>query len=85
MPALRFCPNDDTKLQLVNLEEGKENVAEFVIKNPDDVVVQVFNAGLCGTDIHIVQVQNSYFTDIGKDMKFFIVMIFNIVEKLSLF
>ena len=56
MPALRFCPNDDTKLQLVNLEEQKDDSAEFVIKNPDEVVVQVFNAGLCGTDIHIVQV-----------------------------
>ena len=56
MPALRFCPNEETKLQLVNLEEGKETTPEFVIKNPDEVVVQVFNAGLCGTDIHIVQV-----------------------------
>ena len=72
MPALRFCPNDDTKLQLVNLEEGKENVAEFVIKNPDEVVVQVFNAGLCGTDIHIVQVQKdvlcSFFFRVRKTL-----------------
>ena len=57
MNALRFCPNDETKLQLINLEDGKEDTAEFVIKNPDEVVVQVFNAGLCGTDIHIVQVK----------------------------
>ena len=85
MPALRFCPNDDTKLQLVNLEEGKENVAEFVIKNPDEVVVQVFNAGLCGTDIHIVQVQKLHFSDIALHMKFFIVIICFIVEKLLIF
>ena len=75
MPALRFCPNDDTKLQLVNLEEGKENVAEFVIKNPDEVVVQVFNAGLCGTDIHIVQVQSLYFLNFGKVMQFCLVIL----------
>ena len=55
MQALRYFPNEDDKMALVNLDDDTTD-AEFVIKKPDEVVIQVYNAGLCGTDIHIVQV-----------------------------
>ena len=55
MQALRYFPNEENKLALVNLDDTNTD-AEFIIKNPDEVVIQVYNAGLCGTDIHIVQV-----------------------------
>ena len=56
MQALRYFPNEENKLALVNLDDTNKD-AEFIIKNPDEVVIQVYNAGLCGTDIHIVQVK----------------------------
>ena len=56
MQALRYFPNGDDKLALVNLDDANTD-PEFIIKNPDEVVIQVYNAGLCGTDIHIVQVK----------------------------
>ena len=40
---------------LANLENGSDGT-EYIIKKPDEVVIQVYNAGLCGTDLHIVQV-----------------------------
>ena len=56
MEALRYFPNGDDKLALVNLDNVNTD-AEFIIKTQDEVVIQVYNAGLCGTDIHIVQVK----------------------------
>ena len=56
MEALRYFPNEEDKLALVNLDDVNTD-AEFIIKKPDEVVIQVYNAGLCGTDLHIVQVQ----------------------------
>ena len=55
MMALRYFPKENNKLVLANLENGGDG-AEYIIKNPDEVVIQVYNAGLCGTDLHIVQV-----------------------------
>ena len=56
MEALRYFPNEEDKLALVNLDDVNTD-AEFIIKKPDEVVIQVYNAGLCGTDLHIVQVK----------------------------
>ena len=59
MQALRFFPNEENKLQLVNLEgdmPSRTNHESATIKHPTDVVVQVYYAGLCGTDLHIIQV-----------------------------
>ena len=55
MKALRYFPDGENKLALVDLEDGTGGDGA-VIKKPDEVVIQVYNAGLCGTDIHIVQV-----------------------------
>ena len=65
MQALRYFPNEENKLALVNLDDTNTD-AELIIKNPDEVVIQVYNAGLCGTDIHIVQVNL-----LSKYIKFF--------------
>ena len=59
MQALRYFPNEDDKMALVNLDDDTTD-AEFIIKKPDEVVIQVYNAGLCGTDIHIVQVSGIF-------------------------
>ena len=59
MQALRYFPNGENKLALVNLADGNTD-AEFVVKKPEEVVIQVYNAGLCGTDIHIVQVTQNH-------------------------
>ena len=55
MLALRYFPKEKNKLVLANLENGSDGT-EYIIKKPDEVVIQVYNAGLCGTDLHIVQV-----------------------------
>lgn len=49
MEALRFCPKSKT----LSLEKSIE-IPKIV--NPDDVLIEVAFSGLCGTDIHIVQV-----------------------------
>ena len=48
MKSLRFYPGKEEFI----LETLKDKP---VIENPDDVLVKVEFAGLCGTDIHIVQ------------------------------
>lgn len=48
MLALRFHPGEEEFIL-------EENVPLPVIENDDDVLVKVEYAGLCGTDIHIVQ------------------------------
>ena len=55
MFALKYFPKEKNKLVLTNLENGGDGT-EYIIKKPDEVVIQVYNAGLCGTDLHIVQV-----------------------------
>ena len=55
MFALRYFPKEKNKLVLANLESGSDGT-DYIIKKPDEVVIQVYNAGLCGTDLHIVQV-----------------------------
>ena len=49
MEALRFIPNPGS----ISLEK---DVPKPQIVNDEDVIVEVQFAGLCGTDIHIVQV-----------------------------
>ena len=49
MDALRFLPKE----KILSLES---NVQIPKIVNDDDVIVEVAFAGLCGTDIHIMQV-----------------------------
>ena len=56
--ALKYFPKEKNKLVLSNLENGSDG-AEYIIKKPDEVVIQVYNAGLCGTDLHIVQVERN--------------------------
>ena len=48
MKSLRFYPGKEEFI----LEDLKDKP---LIENPDDVLVKVEFAGLCGTDIHIVQ------------------------------
>ena len=55
MLALKYFPKEKNKLVLANLESGSDGT-DYIIKKPDEVVIQVYNAGLCGTDLHIVQV-----------------------------
>ena len=52
MLALQFHPGEDEFIL-------EENVPEPIIENDDDVLVEVQYAGLCGTDVHIVQVNNN--------------------------
>ena len=48
MKGLRYIPGKNNFVV--------EEVPEPQIENADDVIVQVQYAGLCGTDLHIVQV-----------------------------
>lgn len=48
MLALRYHPGEEEFIL-------EENIPRPVIENEDDVLVKVEYAGLCGTDIHIVQ------------------------------
>ena len=58
MDALRFLPKE----KILSLES---NVQIPKIVNDDDVIVEVAFAGLCGTDIHIMQVCTLYiFSDV---------------------
>ena len=49
MLTLRFHPGEDDFIL-------QEKVALPIIENDDEVLIKVEYAGLCGTDIHIVQV-----------------------------
>ena len=49
MDALRYHPS----LKCISLDQ---NVQVPQIESEDDVIVEVAYAGLCGTDIHIMQV-----------------------------
>ena len=48
MNALRYNPESN--------EFGLQSVDEPEISGPDDVKIEVKFAGLCGTDLHIIQV-----------------------------
>ena len=54
MEALRFYP-DENSFSLCK----DTNVPE--VEGPDDVLVEVKYAGLCGTDLHIIQVRSLHF------------------------
>ena len=59
MEALRYFPKGENKLDLIRFENGGGDVdyhEPAIIKSSDELVIQVYCAGLCGTDIHIVQV-----------------------------
>ena len=49
MLAIRFIPGEDDFVL-------EEHLHKPTIENDDDVLIKVEYAGLCGTDIHIVQV-----------------------------
>ena len=49
MEALRYTAKDK-KLELTKVEVPK-------ITNPDGILVKVAYAGICGTDLHIIQVR----------------------------
>lgn len=50
MLALRFIPGEDDFVL-------EENIPFPKIENDDDVLIKVEYSGLCGTDVHIVQVR----------------------------
>ena len=59
MEALRYFPKGENKLDLIRFENGGGDIdyhGPAIIKHSDELVIQVYCAGLCGTDIHIVQV-----------------------------
>ena len=53
MQALQFHPGREDFIL-------EKNIVKPTIENEDDVLVQVAFAGLCGTDVHIVQVSTIY-------------------------
>ena len=56
MEALRYFPKGENKLDLIRVGGGVEFYDLSTAQSPDELVIQVYYAGLCGTDIHIVQV-----------------------------
>ena len=63
MDALRYHPS----LKSISLDQ---NVQVPQIESEDDVIVEVAYAGLCGTDIHIMQVSYRRFFYQFTDLKF---------------
>ena len=63
MDALRYHPS----LKSISLDQ---NVQVPQIESEDDVIVEVAYAGLCGTDIHIMQVSYRRFFSQFTDLKF---------------
>ena len=63
MDALRYHPS----LKSISLDQ---NVQVPQIESEDDVIVEVAYAGLCGTDIHIMQVSYRRFFSQFNILKF---------------
>ena len=64
MEALRYFPKGENKLDLIRFGDDDGDVDCHILAIikmndelcSDELVIQVYCAGLCGTDIHIVQV-----------------------------